>query len=273
MTGWFESLESQILNHRDYYFLNYGRIKKPKILSFKVKLTLMKIHILQHSALNTLGSIEEYARTRSHPLETTRFYKITNPPALGSFDLLIIMGGPMGIYDYEENPWLKDEKAFIKQAIDAGKTVLGICLGAQLLADVLGARVYENRHKEMGWFPIRAAAVENKPDFLNWLPEEITVFHWHSRTFDLPAGAVHLFRSEGCENQGFIYAGGVVALQFHPEVTDERIKTMIGRFGNEMGDGLFIQKKEEMLGQEKYLAGTKEFMFTVLDKFDKIKCL
>jgi len=228
----------------------------------------MKIYVLQHSALNTLGSIEEYARTKNYPLESTRFYKTTNPPALDSFDLLIIMGGPMGIYDYEENPWLRDEKAFIKKAIDSGKSVLGICLGAQLLADVLDARVYLNRHMERGWFPIWSAAMENKPEFLEGLPEEIIVFHWHARTFDLPDGAVHLFRSEGCENQGFIYGSRVVALQFHPKATDERIKTMIGRLGLEIGsEEPFIQKKEEMLGKEEYLAGTKEFMFMVLNRF------
>ncbi|KKH45460.1 type 1 glutamine amidotransferase [Methanosarcina sp. 1.H.A.2.2] len=231
----------------------------------------MKIHVLQHSALKTLGTVEEYSRTKNHPLESTRFYKITNPPSLESFDLLIIMGGPMGIYDYEENPWLRDEKAFIKQAIEAGKPVLGICLGAQLLADVLGARVYENGHREMGWFPVKAVRTEgNKPEFLEGLPEEITVFNWHSRTFDLPAGAVHLFRSEGCKNQGFIYNDRAVALQFHPEVHKERVESMIMRFGGESGNGPFIQKKEEMLGQEKYLAETKKFMFKVLDKFEEI---
>jgi len=231
----------------------------------------MKIHVLQHSALNTLGTIEEYARTKNYPLESTRFYKTKNLPALDSFDLLIIMGGPMGIYDYAENPWLRDEKEFIKQAIEAEKPVLGICLGAQLLADVLGARVYENEHREMGWFPVKAVRTEeNKPEFLEGLPEEITVFHWHSRTFDLPEGAVHIFRSEGCKNQGFIYNGRVVALQFHPEVHEERVESMIGRFGREIGEGPFIQRKEEMVGQEKYLASTKEFMFTVLDRFEKI---
>ncbi len=231
----------------------------------------MKIHVLQHSALNTLGTIEEYAKTRGYPLESTRFYKTKNPPALDSFDLLIIMGGPMGIYDYAENPWLRDEKAFIKQAIEAGKPVFGICLGAQLLADVLGARVYENVNREMGWYPVKAVRTEeNKPEFLKGLPEEITVFHWHSRTFDLPDGAVHLFRSEGCKNQGFIYNGRVVALQFHPEVHEERVESMIGRFGGELGKGPFIQKKEEMVGQEEHLAETKEFMFIVLDKFKEI---
>jgi hypothetical protein len=96
------------------------------------------------------------------------------------------------------------------------------------------------------------------------------VFHWHARTYDIPAGAVRLFRSEGCENQGFIYGDRVVALQFHPEATDERIKTMIGRFGLDFMGEPFIQKKEEMLGREDYLAGIKEFLFTVLDKFEKI---
>jgi GMP synthase-like glutamine amidotransferase len=228
----------------------------------------MKIHVLQHSSINTLGTIEEYAKTKNHRLESTRFYETKNLPEIDSFDLLIIMGGPMRIYDYEENPWLRNEKAFIKQAVEAGKPVVGICLGAQLLADVLGARVYENRHMEMGWFPVRAVGDENKPEYLKGLPDKITVFHWHSRTFDLPAGAVHLFESEGCKNQGFIYNDRVVALQFHPEVNEERILNLIKRFGEGMANGPFVQKKQEMLGQEEYLADTKEFMFLVLDKFE-----
>ena len=230
----------------------------------------MKIHVLQHSSINTLGTIEEYARTKNHSLESTRFYETKNLPEIDSFDLLIIMGGPMRIYDYEENPWLRNEKAFIKQAVEAGKPVVGICLGAQLLADVFGARVYENRHMEMGWFPVRASGGENTAEFLEGLPDKITVFHWHSRTFDLPAGAVHLFESEGCKNQGFIYNSRVVALQFHPEVNEERILNLIKRFGEGMANGPFVQKKEEMLGQEEYLADTKEFMFLVLDKFEKM---
>jgi len=230
----------------------------------------MKIHVLQHSPVNTLGTIEEYARIKNHRLESTRFYETKNPPEFDSFDLLIIMGGPMGIYDYEENPWLKDEKAFIKAAVEAGKPILGICLGAQLLADILGALVYENAHIEMGWFPVRAVGDEDKPEFLKALPGEITAFHWHSRTFDLPAGAVHLFESEGCRNQGFIYNGRVVALQFHPEVNEKRIQSLIQRFGDWMANGPFVQKKQEMLGQTEYLAGTKEFLFLVLDRLEKM---
>ncbi|HEX2976038.1 MAG TPA: type 1 glutamine amidotransferase [Bacteroidales bacterium] len=228
------------------------------------------MHVLQHSPINTLGTIEEYAKIKNHRLESTRFYEIKTPPELDSFDLLIIMGGPMGIYDYEENPWLRDEKAFIKQAVEAGKPILGICLGAQLLADILGARVYENKCMEMGWFPVRASGGGNKPEFLEGLPDEIMGFHWHSRTFDLPAGAVHLYESEGCKNQGFIYNGRVVALQFHPEVNEERIISLIERFGEGMGNGPCVQEKKEMLRQEEYLGGTKEFMFFILDKFEKM---
>jgi GMP synthase-like glutamine amidotransferase len=101
----------------------------------------MKIHVLQHSSIKTLGAIEKYARNKNHPLESTRFYETKNSPSIDSFDLLIIMGGPIGVYEYKENPWLRDEKKFIKKAVEAGKHVLGICLGAQLLADILGARV------------------------------------------------------------------------------------------------------------------------------------
>jgi len=230
----------------------------------------MKIHVIQHSSINTLGTIEEYAITKNHSLESTRFYETKSLPAVDSFNLLIIMGGPIGVYDYKENPWLRDEKEFIKKAIEAGKPVLGLCLGAQLLADILGARVYDNKNMEMGWFPVRAATQESKPDFLKGLPEEITVFHWHSRTFDLPEGSVGLFESGGCKNQGFIYDGRLVALQFHPEVNEERIKSLIKRFGDGMADGPFVQKKKEMLGQRKYLVETKKLMFTILDKFEKL---
>jgi GMP synthase-like glutamine amidotransferase len=239
----------------------------------------MKIQVIQHSPINTLGTIEEYAKMKNHSLKSTRFYEIDNPPAIDSFDFLIIMSGPMGIYTYKENPWLKNEKEFIKKAIEAGKLVLGICLGAQLLADILGARVYENKYMEMGWFPIKAVSKaasqrgksqEVETEFLKGLPEEITVFHWHSQTFDLPEGAIRLYESKGCKNQGFIYNSRVVSLQFHPEVNEERIKSLIEHFGNIMGDGPFVQNKKAMFGQEKHLIGTKEFMFLILEKFEKM---
>ena len=139
------------------------------------------------------------------------------------------MGGPMGIYDHEEHPWLMAEKKIIRQAIDGGKTVLGICLGAQLIADVLGANVYPGPQKEIGWFPIQRA--DDAPDFL---PDELTVFHWHGDTFEIPDGAIRLASSEACENQGFVYNDRVVALQFHMETTPESMEALIENCGHEL---------------------------------------
>jgi len=239
----------------------------------------MKIQVIQHSPINTLGTIQEYAKMKNHTIESIWFYDTESIPAIDSFDFLIIMGGPMGIFSYKENPWLKNEKKFIKQVIESGKPVLGICLGAQLLADILGTQVYENNYMEMGWFPVKAVSEAaskrekthiEKSEFSKGLPEEITVFHWHSQTFDLPEGAIRLYESKGCKNQGFIYNSRVVSLQFHPEVNEERIKSLIEHFGNIMGDGPFVQNKKAMFGQEKHLIGTKEFMFLILEKFEKM---
>jgi len=239
----------------------------------------MKIQVIQHSPINTLGTIQEYAEMKNHTIESIRFYDTESIPAIDSFDFLIIMGGPMGIFSYKENPWLKNEKKFIKQVVEAGKLVLGICLGAQLLADILGTQVYENKYMEMGWFPIKAVSKpashreksqKEETEFLKGWPEEITVFHWHSQTFDLPEDAIRLYESKGCKNQGFIYNSRVVGLQFHPEVNEERIESLIDRFGNIMGDGPFVQDKKAMLGQKKHLLGTKDFMFLILNKFEEI---
>jgi len=139
----------------------------------------MKLHWLQHVPFEGLGIIEEWAETNSFEFSCTRLHADEQLPRIGSFDWLVVMGGPMGIYDHEEHPWLVAEKRFIKNAIDAGKTVLGICLGAQLIADVLGAKVYAGPQKEIGWFPIRRA--EGAPEII---PEELTAFHWHGDTFD-----------------------------------------------------------------------------------------
>ena len=160
---------------------------------------------------------------------------------------------------------MKDEKEFLKQAVEAGKPIFGICLGAQMLTDILDARVYENRYVEMGLFPVKAEAQERVLDFLEGLPEEITFFHWYSQTFNLPAGTVHIFESEECKNQGFITATGLYHFNSIPSV-DERIHSLIIRVGDGMGDEPFVKKREKILEQRKFLTGTKEFMFLILCK-------
>ncbi|HIQ37729.1 MAG TPA: type 1 glutamine amidotransferase, partial [Desulfocapsa sulfexigens] len=123
-------------------------------------------------------------------------------PAPDSVAALIVIGGSMGIYDHEDYPWLQIEKEFLAQVVGHGIPILGICLGAQFLADVLGAKVNVNPQKEIGWFPV----IRNKtvPDFLeSVLPEKMTVFHWHGDTFGIPEDAVNLYSSEACAHQAF----------------------------------------------------------------------
>ncbi len=196
----------------------------------------MKLHYLQHVPFEGLGHIAEWARFRKIEVSGTKLFAEEAPPSPDKLDWLVVMGGPMGIYDHEQHPWLVEEKTFIKECIDSGKTVVGICLGAQLIADVLGARVYPGEHKEIGWFPVRRA--DGAPQ---WFPEEILAFHWHGDTFDLPLGAVRLAYSDACHNQGFLCKDRVVGLQFHLESTHQSIEDLIENCSDELVEAPYIQ--------------------------------
>lgn len=231
----------------------------------------MKIHCIQHVEFETLGTIEEWIEERKHFLSVTHLYENQSFPGVDDFDLLIIMGGPMNIYEYTDYPWLKDEKVFIKEAISAGKAVLGICLGAQLLADVLKARVSKNKYKEIGWFPVFAAKQESSENaLLKGIPETLSAFHWHGDTFDLPDGAVSLFESEACKNQGFFYENRVIGLQFHLEMSKQTIGNVIENCRDELIAGPYIQSEEEMLYKNSFLTESKSLMFRMLDNFEGI---
>ncbi len=187
----------------------------------------LRIHYFQHVPFEGLGCIENWIDEQGHVLSSTKFYQNDSLPALDDIDWLIIMGGPMGVYDESKYDWLKAEKKFIDLAIKADKKVIGICLGSQLIAEALGSKVYPNHEKEIGWFPIRITADGQKNRLLSSLPESFEVFHWHGDTYDLPRGAKCLLESAGCKNQAFLYSDRVLALQFHFEVTAETIKEMV----------------------------------------------
>ncbi len=159
------------------------------------------------------------------------------------------MGGPMGIYDHDEYPWLAAEKAFIKEVIDQNKPVLGICLGAQLIADVLGADVRPGTHKEIGFYECRASvplASDERGSRSAFFSESFIAFHWHGDTFGIPEGAVRLASSEATQNQAFLYKDNVLALQFHLETTEESLMRLYKNAADEIEDAPFIQCLEEM---------------------------
>ncbi|AUT01364.1 amidotransferase [Nostoc sp. CENA543] len=226
----------------------------------------MKIHYLQHVPFETPASIEQWALKHKHSLFATRFYAQDSLPTIEDFDWLVVMGGPMNIYEDEQYPWLTQEKRFIAQAIAANKMVIGICLGSQLIADVLGSKVYRGKYKEIGWFPIELTDAARKSTIFGDLPQKFTVFHWHGDTFDLPTGATRLAYSAACQNQAFIYDEKVLGLQFHLESTPESVSQIIENCGDELVDGKYIQQASEMLTPADNFTQINTVMFSILDK-------
>jgi GMP synthase-like glutamine amidotransferase len=194
----------------------------------------LRIHYLQHVPFEGLGSIEAWVNERGHQLARTRLFAGDPLPAPDAFDWLIVMGGPMGTYDEALYPWLVEEKRCIRAAIDAGRSVLGICLGSQLIANALGAQVYPGPEKEIGWLPIRKTDAGRGHPLLVAMPDEFTVFHWHGDTFDLPEGAELLASSDGCRHQAFISNDRVVGLQFHFEATPAGVEAMLAEGADEL---------------------------------------
>jgi len=208
----------------------------------------MKIHYLQHVAFEGLGNIEPHLRAGGHDLSVTQFFNNQTLPDPASIDWLIVLGGPMGVSDELLHPWLAAEKVFIKAVISSGKHVLGICLGAQLLAHVLGAAVYRNDVREIGWFPLCRHAETSPSRLATLFSTDTEVFHWHSDTFDLPKGAIALASSAACLNQGFIWQNRVVALQFHLETTRKNVQDLVEHFGDDLDNSKHVQNAQELLG-------------------------
>ncbi len=212
----------------------------------------MRVHCLQHVAFEGLGSIAPWLDAAGFETTYTRFFESATMPDLKSLELLVVMGGPMSVHDEAEFPWLSLEKQLIREAIRSQIPVLGICLGAQLIASVLGARVYSNPVKEIGWFPVRGVPL--KDDSMYRFPASETVFHWHGETFDLPSGARRLAQSDGCDNQAFQWGRFVIGLQFHLETTAASVRELVTHCRSELVPDQYIQKEEDILsaGPERY---------------------
>jgi GMP synthase-like glutamine amidotransferase len=225
----------------------------------------MRIHYLQHVPFEDLANIERWAKSRGHDISCTRLFSDEPLPLLSSFDWLMVMGGPMNIYEHERYPWLEGEKVFIRQAIAAGKIVLGICLGAQLMADVLDGSVIANEHREIGWLEVRLTEEGRSSPLFSALPDRFTAFHWHGDTFQIPPGAARTAESRACANQAFVM-GKAVGLQFHLESSRESLDHLLENCADELRDGPFMQKAEELAAGRDRFPEILGLMETFLDR-------
>lgn len=228
----------------------------------------MNVHYLQHVPFEGLGSMEAWLKKQGHTISVTRLYQNETLPFIESVDWLIVMGGPMGVEDHAIYPWLTAEKVFIKQALDQKKIVLGICLGAQLIADALGSEITKNIFKEIGWFPITISEEAKISTIGAILPSQVEVFHWHGDTFDIPAGAISLASSEACKHQGFILDERVIGLQFHLETTPESALNLTLHCKNELDKSLYVQSAEKILSQPERYKKINHIMGAILGYLD-----
>ncbi|MCB1165634.1 MAG: type 1 glutamine amidotransferase [Leptospiraceae bacterium] len=201
----------------------------------------MRIQILQHAPFEGPGHITEWAASRSYSLEVVHTYKGIAPGMPDEYDWLIVLGGPMSALD--DPSWLRVEKRAIAEALNAaaaGKVrVIGICLGAQLIAHSLGSKIYRNPEKEIGWFDINFSQEARDSLLFAHYPEQCIVFHWHGESFDLPVGSDPIGSSEATAQQGFFLGENIFGFQYHMEMLSNGIH------------GLMKHCKKDLKGHEK----------------------
>lgn len=214
----------------------------------------MRVHYLQHVPFEGLGSMEPWLESAGCEISGTLFFESAALPDVSRIDLLVVMGGPMSVNDEDSFSWLIKEKRFIRQVVASGKPVLGICLGAQLIASAMGARVYQNPIKEIGWYPVQA--VSSIGDSFFSFPPSAEVFHWHGETYDLPPGATLIAKSEACQNQAFQIGPSVIGLQFHLEITPASAREMVSHCRDELIPSSYVQTEAQILSAtpERYKA-------------------
>ncbi len=213
----------------------------------------MHIHYFQHDHFEDLGYIAEWASHHNFTTSCTRFDIKPELPSLDDFDWLVVLGGKMGVYEADQYNWITPEIEFIKQAIQKGKIVIGICLGSQMVAKALGARVYKNVEPEMGFYPVNFNQNAKNDNIFRHFPTEMKVLHMHFDIFDLPVGAIAMADSKFTPCQAFRFGKNTFALQFHFEITETNAPVFIREVTPEIVSGLQVQQPSEMLQNLFYL--------------------
>ena len=193
------------------------------------------VHVIQHTADEGLGRLARALAERGVEARVCRAdLGEPLPRDLSTARGLVVLGGPMGVYESDRHPHLRDELRLIERALAVSAPVLGICLGSQLLASVLGARVRPSGAKEIGWFPVTLERIARQDPLFERAPKTFDAPHWHGDVFDLPRDAVHLARSEATEHQAFRFGEATYGLLFHLEAEVDTIRRMASAFASEL---------------------------------------
>ena len=227
----------------------------------------MRVQYLQHVPYEPPAAIADWARDRGHDLTGTRLWADGTLPTPDDYDLLVVLGGPMGVTDTDDYPWLVPERELITETLAADTPVVGVCLGAQQLAAALGADVSSHEEREVGWFPVETTDAASHSPLVALTPAS-PAFHWHGDTFDLPAGGTLLATTPACRNQAFTAADGLaLGLQFHLEVTRESVHGLVDAVDGQPGSGEYVQTAEALLAADAPFDELRGALDAVLDSF------
>jgi GMP synthase-like glutamine amidotransferase len=209
------------------------------------------------------SAIEPWIRNRGHEISNIALWDGARVPSDHSFDCLIVLGGAPVTTDEQHYPWLRDGLQLIRSYVSSGRAFLGVCLGAQLLAHAFGAQIRRNRYIEVGWHPVWRCTNGGQHPLMRGIPSVFTAFHWHQDVADVPPGGTLLASSAASRNQAFAIGARALGLQFHPEITPEKVRTFATRAPIQ-GNGPYVQDTEGMLAAGIHFTAQQRVLAQVL---------
>lgn len=207
----------------------------------------MKMLIVTHASFEKPGSIQSWAERNNHKITEVKPYKGESIPDVTDFDFVVVMGGPQSPLEIDKAPYLKNEIRMLSEALQQNKRIIGVCLGAQLIGEALGAKTERSPFREIGCYPLEILPEAKDDPIFGKLDQKVNVMHWHSDMPGMAAGAVLLAKSDGCPRQIYRYGDRVYGFQCHFELTKELVAEMTVHCPNDLATGKYIMTKDELM--------------------------